>query len=181
MDPSWVFWEGEHSLSCKKTVGGWPFPQWVWCARQKIVSDGFNIEIPSVWSVSLSKIALNQASPLRALNLVLEISSNRLEASCEVKILDWLDISTDLSCCFEVILVHGGWIDTEITSWLVQVIAGRGEGDFASQTVTSESGHGNLMFIHESCGIIWILNNKLPAISCQLNSLVWSEVPKFLG
>ncbi len=155
MHPSWVLGESEHRFSCEETVGCGPAPKWVWCVWQQILSHSLHVEIPSVWAFSLGQVALEQASPFGALNLLLQISNNWWESSVKVEILNWFDVSTNFSCSFEVVLIHGAWSDTEVTSGLVQVVAGGSKGNFSSQTMSTESGHRNLMFIHESCDIIW--------------------------
>lgn len=119
MNPSWVFGESEHSFSGKKTIGSGPVPKWAWTVWQQIVSHSLNIEFPSVWAVSLDQIALEQASPFGALNFMFEVSNNGWESSVEIEVLQCLNVSSDFSSSFKVVLIHRAWSYTKVTSGLV--------------------------------------------------------------
>lgn len=79
-----------------------------------------------------------------------------------------------------VVLIHGGGVEADVASDVVEVVAGSGEGDLGSQSMASESSHRDLVFVHETGNVVWVRVDVL-AMSSQPKELQWSELPKLRG
>lgn len=53
-----------------------------------------------------------------------------------------------------VVLVHGGRVEAEISSGFVIMIAGCSESDLCTDTMSSQSGRGDSVFVHEASDVV---------------------------
>ncbi len=67
---------------------------------------------------------MEEGSPLGAENILLEIGTDGIESSLDVEVIQEVEVSPDFSHTFVVVLIHGGGVDAEVASDLIEVIAG---------------------------------------------------------
>ena len=180
MHESRVLRECEKRPSWIETDVGRPTAEVGRVCLRKVVVDCIEVEIPSIPSICLHQRILEDRSPLGAEDVVLQLCADSIESSFGVEGLQEVEIFPQLSKGLVVVLVHGSGVDPKIASDLIEVIAGSGKCNLTSDSVSSQSCHRDLMFVHESSDIVCI-NQSILATSSHPNSSVWSELPKFLG
>lgn len=114
------------------------------------------VEIPSIASICLNKRILEDRSPLGAENVVLQFCADSVEPSFGVELLQEVEIFPQFSKGLVVVLVHWSGVDAEITGDFIKVIAGSGKCNLSSDSMSSQSCHRNLVFVHESSNIVCI-------------------------
>ena len=154
MHKTGVLREGEERATGVKTDIDGPVAQIGRVLSGQIVMHCVEIEIPTVTRIPLDQIILENGAPLRTEDVLLEIVSDRIEASIDVEPLQKIEISPNLSNALVVILVHRSGINPEISSHLVEVVACGSEGHLASQTVPAQCRHRDLSLVHKSCHIV---------------------------
>ena len=153
---SGVLGECEHSPAWIKTVQRAPVHKRGWLVASNIAPNSIKVEVPLISSfIGSYQIAFKQASPFWTVNNPLEFDRDRWERSNHVYPSKLIKIFPQLSISIEEELVHGCTVETNEASHFVVVIASCCQGDFCSNSVTSKSGHGDFVFIHESNHIIY--------------------------
>lgn len=133
--------------------------------------DCIEVEIPSIPSISLHQGVLEDRSPLGAEDVVLKFCADSVESSFGVELLQEVEIFPQFSKGLVVVLVHGSGVDPKIAGDLIEVIAGSGKSNLTSNSMSSQSSHRDLVFIHKPRDIVCITQSIL-ATSSHPNSSV---------
>jgi len=156
MHETGVLREGEERTTGVKTDVDGPVAQIRGVVPAQIVMHCAEIETPAVPRIPLHQIILENSAPLGTQDVLLEIVSDRIEASIDAEPLQEIEISPNLSNALVVILVHRSGINSEISSHLVEVVARGSERHLASQTVPAQCRHRDLSLVHKSRHIVSI-------------------------
>ena len=125
------------------------------------MKDGAKIEVPCIASISrFHEIVLEDAPPLGAENVVLELMTDGGEASLGVQAGEEVEICPQFGEGLVVVLIHWRTIDCEVSCDLVEVIACCCERYLCSQAVSCEGGHGDLMVVHEASHVIFVMGDS---------------------
>lgn len=155
VDKAWVFWEGkEGSSRIESNVLG-PAGEIGRIGLGEVVIDGIEVEVPSIASVCRFDEGIEEEwSPLGAQDVVLEVKVDGVVASLDIQSLEVVEILPDFSVGLVVVLIHGGSVESEVACNFIEVVACSCESYFSSNSVSSESGHGDPVLVHEPGDII---------------------------
>lgn len=118
-----MFCKGEECPSRVETDIGGPVGQIRRIVSRQIMMDGIEVETPSISSISLYKCVLEESPPFGAEDVLLEISTDGIEASFDVESLEEVEISSQFGDTLMIILIHGCGVDGEVAGNLIKVIA----------------------------------------------------------
>ena len=136
----------------------------------QVVVDGIEVESPCITAISaLDELILEEGSPFGTEDVLFEVASDGAESSFDAEFLEVVEISSEFSETFVVELVHGSAVDAEVASHLVEVVACSSKRHLSSQTVTAQSGHRDLVLVHEPRNVV-LIDTTLLATSSHPNS-----------
>lgn len=73
------------------------------------------------------------------------------------KIFESMSASSEVSECVVIELIHGTAVQSEIAGDVLVVVAGSSQGNFGSNTVSSQGSHTDLVLIHEPGDVVCIV------------------------
>lgn len=116
--------------------------------------DGIEVEVPAVPSFSFGQVVQEEVAPLGAYHCILELVADGCVGTADVEIGESSEAIPELGEVAVVELVHGAGVEAEVASYVIEVVAGSCQGDFSTDSVTSQGSHGDFVLVHEAGDIV---------------------------
>lgn len=130
------------------------------------------VKVPLVALITLDQTTEEASSPVGTGDFVLEQVDDGWVRTLGVEIFQSAGAVSQISEGLVIELVHGGAVQAEIASHVLVMVAGSSQGNLGTNTVTSQSGHTNLMLVHKSGNVICGISKFLLAHSSHPKSSV---------
>ena len=154
VDPSGVGGEDVHRLSWPESVMLVPAGS-MWLLHSHVINESINIEFIINRCALILKVLNKDASPFWASDVVSKVFGSTSHISLrKIKLFGSLYVFMDLLVGLVVLMVEWSTVELDYTSASFHVVDGRGKCNLGSETVTSESDHGQLLLVHETNDIV---------------------------